>query len=33
MDVTAFDQMEFHLQQVIDHFGKVDQNTQNFNFT
>lgn len=23
MDVTAIDQLEFHFQQVIEHFGKV----------
>jgi hypothetical protein len=23
MDVTAVDQLEFHFQQVIEHFGKV----------
>lgn len=23
MDVTAVDQMEFHFQQVLEHFGKV----------
>jgi predicted phosphatase len=23
MDVTAVDQLEFHFQQVLEHFGKV----------